>query len=979
MSHKRFFWTNGGGATMLLLSTLFAFSALLPWQVAAQACNHWEIEICNEVKPPAAVDPTCTNPLPYSPCSAVYYYIYLSRVGQQENTNIGHEFSFSELNVSGEVLVTPSPATSRKMSKPNEAHSLSCSPSGINDPNDPSSPLYGVDEAQKNFAYKVVQTGEIFEWDVFGRRLLCVLAIDAFPGETIELDQLSATAKLSNGLVCNFIFGSCGTFQVPSYFIEPPPACTATGFHLRQSGAQNAPIAGYPNRKKIPVYVHSFPAAVYNIQQLDFLMRIEAPALMAGVSLVPGQFSAQELEVYNETNGANTNKRVYADYRNISIAAKSFPTVSNTLFYIILDGPVLSSDCGSTTVAFTENRRALFGPNGPCCKPVVLGFPQSVEWNSTPCPSQCSNLEVRAKTASNPPLDADPCHSLFFDVDLVSFNLTKTYTEGKVRVEVKHSGTITWNAAMSISHYCNDLSACVTPVQLAPGLLQLTFDIDGNTPIHLFAQDQRNLIQFGFDATDACIEAITFRDAIFTEENATVPCLPTTVSEIKNAVPADIADDICITSLTMTYELHFGPMMEEVNYRVADQEPPLLDNNPFTCERVGLSSGIGSSAICACYLPNQPQWVYPSKDDNPLNGVTTYDLVLISKHGLGIQPLDSPFKMIAADANKSGSITTFDIVELRKLILGIYSELPNNDSYRFVDKGFAFPNLGNPFQTIFPEWIQITIPPLGAVAAFKGIKIGDVNNTVVANLVSSDDRTATTMPIGFVPKSGKKGATARIPVFVQDAMDCNSWQMGIGYDPLQWKVTNVVWASQMGEMPEQVWHEASPGALRLLGYNAVGDLVRLPKGAPLFYLEGELLQDASNISLWLEDKSADFPSEAYGTNGDRAVFALRAADGAQVMPPPPASTSPPKETWSAAFYPNPAGKAFRVQLTAPEDGVGSIRFFNPLGQLVLEHSQGLTAGENVVTSANLPALRPGQYMVKIDTPWGAKSLLFVKN
>jgi hypothetical protein len=64
--------------------------------------------------------------------------------------------------------------------------------------------------------------------------------------------------------------------------------------------------------------------------------------------------------------------------------------------------------------------------------------------------------------------------------------------------------------------------------------------------------------------------------------------------------------------------------------------------------------------------------ITPVKDDNPLNGVTTYDLVLMSKHILGIEPLGSPYKMIAADANKSNSITTFDIVELRKLILGIY-------------------------------------------------------------------------------------------------------------------------------------------------------------------------------------------------------------------------------------------------------------------------------------------------------------------
>ncbi len=94
--------------------------------------------------------------------------------------------------------------------------------------------------------------------------------------------------------------------------------------------------------------------------------------------------------------------------------------------------------------------------------------------------------------------------------------------------------------------------------------------------------------------------------------------------------------------------------------------------------------------------------VTPKKNDNPLNGLTTYDLVLISKHILGIEPLGSPYKMIAADANNSNSITTFDIVEFRKLILGINQALPNNESWRFMYNDYIFPNPHNPFQEVVP-------------------------------------------------------------------------------------------------------------------------------------------------------------------------------------------------------------------------------------------------------------------------------------
>ncbi|MBK7410672.1 MAG: hypothetical protein IPJ40_23035 [Saprospirales bacterium] len=98
--------------------------------------------------------------------------------------------------------------------------------------------------------------------------------------------------------------------------------------------------------------------------------------------------------------------------------------------------------------------------------------------------------------------------------------------------------------------------------------------------------------------------------------------------------------------------------------------------------------------------------VTPMLDLNPSNGVTTYDLVLISRHILGIQPLDSPYKMIAADANKSNSVTTLDMVHIRKVILQIEPGFPNNTSWRFVDKDYVFPNPSNPFAATFPEVIN---------------------------------------------------------------------------------------------------------------------------------------------------------------------------------------------------------------------------------------------------------------------------------
>jgi hypothetical protein len=156
--------------------------------------------------------------------------------------------------------------------------------------------------------------------------------------------------------------------------------------------------------------------------------------------------------------------------------------------------------------------------------------------------------------------------------------------------------------------------------------------------------------------------------------------------------------------------------------------------------------------------------VTPTKDDNPSNGVSTYDLLLMSKHILGIETLNSPYKMIAADVNKSGSITNFDIVEARKLILGIYTDFPNNTSWRQVDKSFVFPNMNNPFQTLFPETKQILNLNNNLLNEdFVSVKVGDVNGTAIANsLMQTDDRSAGTLLFDVQDRAVKAGETFEV-------------------------------------------------------------------------------------------------------------------------------------------------------------------------------------------------------------------------
>ena len=180
--------------------------------------------------------------------------------------------------------------------------------------------------------------------------------------------------------------------------------------------------------------------------------------------------------------------------------------------------------------------------------------------------------------------------------------------------------------------------------------------------------------------------------------------------------------------------------------------------------------------------------VRPEKNMNPLNGVTTFDLVLISKHILGTQTLDSPYREIAADANGSESITTFDIVVLRRLILQIDSEFPaGQSSWRFVDGSHDFANGTFPF----PETVDASNMTGGV--DFVGVKIGDVNESASPNqLLGTDTRTfAGDLVFQLDDKQVQAGETFTVDFNAKDFNNTLGYQFTLGFDNTKVDFANV--------------------------------------------------------------------------------------------------------------------------------------------------------------------------------------------
>lgn len=106
-------------------------------------------------------------------------------------------------------------------------------------------------------------------------------------------------------------------------------------------------------------------------------------------------------------------------------------------------------------------------------------------------------------------------------------------------------------------------------------------------------------------------------------------------------------------------------------------------------------------------LRNTTYTLTPLKNGNDLLDLTTYDLLLMSRHILTIISFSEDWQLLAGDLNCNGAITGNDVVIGRKLILGISDVLPCG-SYKFLPASVTAQN--------------------GGCADFRAVKLGDVND-----------------------------------------------------------------------------------------------------------------------------------------------------------------------------------------------------------------------------------------------------------
>jgi len=370
-----------------------------------------------------------------------------------------------------------------------------------------------------------------------------------------------------------------------------------------------------------------------------------------------------------------------------------------------------------------------------------------------------------------------------------------------------------------------------------------------------------------------------------------------------------------------------------------------------------------SSGYFEMKMPEKKDFVVRlEKAGNFLNGVSTFDIVLIAKHIIDDAPFTMPYQFIAADVNRSGTVTAFDMVELRRAILGLQTErFPNNTSWRFITKEDYYAG-SNPLEQDFTENILLTDldNPIGELAFFA-VKIGDLNgNVTIRNKgLSSKDlhKMAEVIKITAKDRVVKQGETFELTLTSKSMQDLQSIQFSLFCKGL--KVLTI----EEGILKAN--HFATLGTNRVgVSWNGISTASIPEKEKALFTLQLKALENGQLSHLL--SLSADIGEEVVNQEEELLNLELDfiANDPFKLF----------------QNEPNPFAQETMIGFTIPENGLVTLEIFNFQGKLLKEIQGAYTKGYNEITinKQTLPENGVLLYQIRTDQRILTKKMIAIK-
>ncbi len=346
--------------------------------------------------------------------------------------------------------------------------------------------------------------------------------------------------------------------------------------------------------------------------------------------------------------------------------------------------------------------------------------------------------------------------------------------------------------------------------------------------------------------------------------------------------------------------------------------------------------------------------INPAKNDDILNGVTTYDILQLRKHILGMEELDSPYKMIAADINQNNSITTADVVALRRVILQHEDKFRNNTSWRFIKADHEFSDLTNPFVDKIPEYANISELSNEMAIDFVAVKVGDLNGNAASNNTAGS---RSTKKVNFeITEQPILPNQVETLTFTLDNPAIQAVQLTLNFDP---NVVDIIDIPKTNQVTE-----ANFGT-RFLERGALTLSWDAPTNTNEFFSFKLKVKAKSQTAVreLFTINSLITPAEAYDGAGTTYQVGLTTLDA---------------QTGFALLQnqPNPFQKATTIRFSLPAQSQGTLTIIDITGRTLKTIQQHFGKGINELTISDLH--QKGVLYYRLETDFGTKTKKMIR-
>ena len=349
----------------------------------------------------------------------------------------------------------------------------------------------------------------------------------------------------------------------------------------------------------------------------------------------------------------------------------------------------------------------------------------------------------------------------------------------------------------------------------------------------------------------------------------------------------------------------------------------MLDNSTSTENGYTLSELVGGNYTIRASKKN---------DINKTNGVSVADALLIQSHILGKSILNSPYKLIAADVDGSGSVTTLDILYLKRFILGMDSTFKGNRLWTFVDSSFKFPNPSNPF----PYKDSISIYGLNKLTDIKptfiGVKLGDVQYDWNPSLFGAAATTSQPLSL-YYDKIETGDNNLKVSVKTKGFNNLAGIQYTLNYNVAEFDFVGIE-NNNMGI--EYATNHSAEGKIPLIWMSNNGAGKTLEDGTELMELVFKKKGYSDNIEISISSN----PTTAVAWDVNLKKVAINQLIAKAIT-----------NTEEFAIYPNPSNGNIQIKWQVSNNKSVTLKLFNSMGKLLTQ--QTLMASSGVITTLDL--------------------------